>query len=99
MLTKDIPCTPEVLLLNNSSSLGLNILEKRVWLAGLTAAKRIIACRWKTPQFVTMQKWVNDFLDIAKLEQWASRMHNAKPQNVQYWDNIFSDVNLIRLVT
>ena len=86
--------TPEVLLLNNSSSLGLNILEKGVCSAGL-----IIVCCWKTPQFVTLQKWVKDFLDMTKLEQWASRMQNAKPQNVQYWDNMFSDVNVIRLVS
>lgn len=58
ILSKTIPYLPEVLLLDDSSNLELCVKQKRLWLAGLTAAKRLIACRWKAPHYVNIQRWL-----------------------------------------
>lgn len=69
ILSKTIPYLSEVLLLNDISNLELCVKQKRLWLAGLTAAMRLIACRWKAPHSVTIQRWLLDLIDVASMEQ------------------------------
>ena len=71
ILSKQIPYSPTVLLLNDSSGLNLPAKLKRLFLAGLTAAKRLIPCRWKPPHSLSLKKWLLDFIDIAIMERWA----------------------------
>lgn len=85
ILSKTIPYLSEVLLLNDISNLELCVKQKRLWLAGLTAAMRLIACRWKAPHSVTIQRWLLDLIDVASMEQWAANTHQAKRGNISHW--------------
>lgn len=49
MIGKDIPVQPAVLLLNDDSNLGFTELQRKIWLAGLTSAKKIIVQRCSLP--------------------------------------------------
>lgn len=77
-LGETVPCSANVLLLNDSSSLPFSVKQTRIWLAGIKAAKRLIACRWINPPSMTLQRWFLDFLDLANMEHWVAQMHQAK---------------------
>ncbi len=49
ILNVSIPFSPSVVILNDLSDIQLNKMEKQVFLAGLTAAKKIVATKWKPP--------------------------------------------------
>ena len=85
ILNINIPYSIKTLLLNDSSDLELSVKQKRVWLAGLTAAKRLIAMRWKNPHPFTKQKWLIDFLDITNMEHCIASTHRAKEDNIKLW--------------
>lgn len=76
LLSQEIPYSPTLLLLNDSS--------------GWTAAKRLIACRWKPPHLLSLNKWLQDYMDIAIMERWAANLHLAKPENISCWDDDIS---------
>ena len=92
ILSKQIPYSPTFLLLNDTSNLDLPAKLKRLLLAGLTAAKRLIACRWKPPHLLSLKKWLLDFIDIAIMERWAANLHLAKPDNILCWDDAITTV-------
>ena len=59
-----------------------------VWrhiLAGLTAAKRMVAQRWKAPHLLPHHQWLAATVDIANLESSVARRHGAKEANVKSW--------------
>ena len=80
-----VPVSPKLLLLNDLSGLDLSIKLRRWLLAGLTAAKRMIAQRWKAPHLLPFHQWLNSTVDIANLEMSVARMHGAKETNVKSW--------------
>lgn len=84
-LGETVPCSANVLLLNDSSSLPFSVKQTRIWLAGIKAAKRLIACRWINPPSMTLQRWFLDFLDLANMEHWVAQMHQAKKDNIIIW--------------
>ena len=53
ILEIQFPMDPYVHLLNDDSNLDLTVKTRKVWLAGLTADKKIIAQRWKTPHDIS----------------------------------------------
>ena len=85
LLDVEIPPSPAVLLLNDDSKLQLNKTRTRVFFAGLTAAKKMVATRWKPPHVLTFRQWALTFLDIIYLEWSTARLHGAKEENVNIW--------------
>ena len=81
----DIPCTPIILLLNDFTELVLTMRQRRWLLLGLTAAKKMIAQRWKPPHILSYQQWVSSTIDLAGLEMSVARMHGAKSENIAIW--------------
>ena len=67
VLERTIPCSPTILLLNDFTGLDLSLMHQRWFLVGLTAAKKLIAQRWKAPHALSNQNWVNTVIDLAKL--------------------------------
>lgn len=66
--------------------LVLYVKHKHLLLAGLTAAKRLIACRWKPLHLLPLEKWLLDFIDITNMECWAANLPQPKPKNIFVWD-------------
>ena len=85
VLGTHVPVSPKLLLLNDLSGLDLSIKHQRWLLAGLTAAKRMIAQRWKAPHLLPYHQWLDSTVDIANLEMSVARMHGAKEANVKTW--------------
>lgn len=95
LLSCDIPLSPLVLLLDDVSQLKLPKLQKRIFLAGLTAAKKMIATRWKPPHTLTRRQWVLTFIDVAYLELSTARMHNAREETVELWNRAITDLKAL----
>ena len=82
LLSETLPGTIPVLLLNDLSALRVPECQKRVILAGLTAAKKMIAVRWKPPHTLSIRQWILTFLDIIYMELSTARINGAKEANV-----------------
>ena len=87
---KRIPCTPSTMLLNN---LDLPYPEKRMVLAGLTAAKKILALRWQPPHTLTHTQWLRTFLDVTGMELSVARMHGASKKTLALWTETYDKIN------
>lgn len=61
-------------------------------LAGLTAAKKMIACLWKVGQPLSVGQWFSSFKEIAELELSAARLHVAKNTNISCWSNLLCGI-------
>ena len=92
LLEVDIPCSPKILLLNDTSSLNLPSTRIRILLAGLTAAKRMLALRWKPPHALTRTQWSQSFLSILYMELSVARMHGASQKTIQTWTSAVAAV-------
>ena len=80
-----VPVTPKLLLLNDLTGVELSIRHRRWLLAGLTAAKRMVAQRWKAPHLLPFHQWLTSTVDLANMEMSVARMHGAKEANVESW--------------
>ena len=80
-----VPVTPKLLLLNDLTGVELSIRHRRWLLAGLTAAKRMVAQRWKAPHLLPYHQWLASTVDLANLEMSVARRHGAKEANVKSW--------------
>ena len=80
-----VPVAPKLLLLNDLTGLELSIRHRRWLLAGLTAAKRMVAQRWKAPHLLPYHQWLASTVDIANMEMAVARRHGAKEANVKSW--------------
>ena len=67
-----LPMDPFVHLLNDDSRLSLTEKSQKIWLAGLTASRKIIVQRWKPPHDISKTHWLRSFLDMAYLELLVS---------------------------
>lgn len=76
------PMAPAVHLLNDDSRLGLLEKTRKVWLAGLTAAKKIVVQCWKCPHDIARVHWLWSFLDISYLELSSARINDAQPHTI-----------------
>ena len=85
VLGSSIPCSPTILLLKDITGLDLSIMHQRWFLIGLTAAKKLIAQRWKAPHDLSYQHWYNTVIDLAKLERSVASMHGANTRNISLW--------------
>ena len=80
-----VSATIPVVLLNDTSSLQISKCQKRIVLAGLTAAKKMVAVRWKPPHTLTIKQWLLTFLDIVYMELSTARINGARQVNVDMW--------------
>ena len=85
-----LPMDPFVHLLNDDSKLFLTEKSPEIWLAGLTAVKKIIAQRWKPPHDISRTHWLRCFLDIAYLELSSARITLAQDGTIIMWTNLIS---------
>lgn len=60
MIEKEIPAQAAVLLLNNDSDFGLTEKQRKICLARLTSAKKIIARRWLPRRNLSVRHWLRD---------------------------------------
>jgi len=77
LIDDTVPVTICVLILNNLSILSISKFKKRVIFAGLMAAKKMIATRWKPPHSLTTQSWILSFLDVIYMELSTARTNGA----------------------
>lgn len=85
LLSVTVPVDVPVLLLNDLSELNIDRLKKRIVLAGLTAAKKMIVLRWKPPQVLSTRQWILSFLDVVYLELSTARVHGATEKTLNCW--------------
>lgn len=85
-----VPCSPGILILNDFSQVKLKVVRRRTLLAGLTAAKKMVATRWKPPHCLSVHAWKSMFLDIAYLELSIARVHGAKSAAIEAWQSLIA---------
>lgn len=85
VLSVTVPVTAPALLLNDLSKLNITKLKMRILLAGLTAAKKMVAVRWKPPNSLTFRHWVLASLDVVYLELSTARINRANDTNGNNW--------------
>ncbi|KAJ8286853.1 hypothetical protein GJAV_G00044100 [Gymnothorax javanicus] len=87
-----LPIEPALHLLNDESLICMNGRSRKIWLAGLTAAKMIIVQVWVPPHNLSFEHWLNTFLDILFLELFSAKVNGATPRTLQIWNNGISKV-------
>ena len=85
MFSVTIPKTVSALLLNSLPQWPTPVYSNRILLAGLTAAKRLIASRWKHPEKLTITSWMLAYLDIILLEQSTARVMRLSGSKIELW--------------
>lgn len=95
IIERAIPHSQCLLLLNDTSFLELTTNDRRHLLAGLTAAKRMVACRWKPPHALSVREWLSSYRDIAQLEFCTARLHYAKTQNIICWSKQLEKISVL----
>ena len=87
ILQKPIPLSVQLYLLNDDSSCNLNCTGKRIWMAGLTAAKKILVLRWQPPHSLSWRQWILSCVDVINLELSTARIHGAKGSTLKAWED------------
>lgn len=87
LIGKQIPLDPVLLLLNDDSKFELVERQRKLWLAGLTATKRMIVLRWLPPHHLSMTHWLRTFLEVIHMEWSSARVNGAKAQTLLMWNN------------
>ena len=77
---------PFVHLLNDDSKLSLTEQSGKSWLAGLTAAKKIITQRWNPPHDISRTHWLRCFLDIVfgTITMWTTPCTKELMKNLAF---------------
>lgn len=88
LLQLTVPVSICVLVLNDLSTFNLSKFNKRVVFAGLTAAKKMIATRWKPPHSLAIKAWILSFLDVIYLELSTARVNGANERTLNSWRTI-----------
>ena len=79
----EVPCLPHILLLNDDSTLNIISHKKRIFLAGLTAAKKMLVMRWKSPHNLNIHRWKTSFYEVLRLEASSARAQGANTESIQ----------------
>jgi len=85
VIDKTVPLELTLLLLNDDSHLGLNEKQRKVWLAGLMAAKKLVVQRWLPPHKLYSRKWLEYFQDMVMLELSTARVNKVKNSTLDSW--------------
>ena len=92
LIGRKFPLDPALLLLNDDSRSKIAEVERKLWLAGMTAAKKIIVLRWLPPHQLSIKHWLQALLEVIYLEWSSARINNSKPQTLQMWGKAAEDV-------
>jgi len=92
-----VPVSMPVLLLNDFTCLPMPKHLKCMVLAGLTAAKKMLATRWKPPHELSKRQWMLSFLDVIYMEQSTARINGAKGIVQQSWSTAAEVLSLMCL--
>lgn len=76
-----------VLVLNDLSALNISMLNKHVIFAGLAAAKKLIATRWKPLPSLLIKVWTLSFLDVVCMTLSTARVSGADKSHISTWDS------------
>lgn len=93
IIGRPIPIDPIVWLLNDDSKLQLFEKQRKIWLAGSTAAKKMIVQRWLPPHSLSMHQWMAYFLDIVLLELSTARINKAKQKTINLWKDTAQQIS------
>ena len=85
LVSENISFSVSVLILNDLSSLNVPSYLKRATLVGLTAAKKLVAVRWKPPHQLSKRHWLLTFLDMVNMEISTARINGVKEEKVNNW--------------
>lgn len=80
-----LPVDPLLHLLLDDSRLPMTMKARKLWLAGITTAKKLVVQRWLPPHDLSVKHWLHAFLDILYLELSSARVNHANPSTVQNW--------------
>ena len=83
-----VPVHVSVLILNDLAPLGVTGVTLRAIYVGLTAAKKLVATRWKPPHDLSIRHWSLVFLDIVYMELSTARINGASEKTLVYWTNL-----------
>lgn len=87
-----VPVHMSVLILNDLSPLGVTGVTQRAVYAGLTAAKKMVATRWKPPHELSMRHWSLMFLDVIYMELSTARVNGASEKTLVFWRSVAASV-------
>ena len=77
-------------LLNDDTDFGIGRNSRKIWLAGLTAAKKMVAQHWKPPSDISFTHWLHNFLDISYWELSSARINNTRLNIISLWKNLLN---------
>lgn len=88
----NVPVHMGVLILNDLSPLCVAGVTQRGIYAGLTAAKKMVATRWKPPHDLSMRHWSLSFLDVIFMELSTARVNGASEKTLDFWRNLADSI-------
>jgi len=89
---------PVLHLLNDDSEFEkMDERSRKIWLAGRTAAKKIIVQVWVLPHNLTHKHWLNAFLEILFLYLSSARINFTTSRTIQTWNDGITKVKCILL--
>lgn len=83
----DFPMDPALHLLLDDSRFPITEKTRKLWLAGITAAKKLVVQRWLPPHDLSIKHWIYTLLDILYMELSSARVNHAKEATVNNWLN------------
>ena len=87
MFDVDVPKSVPALIFNSLPQQPSPVYRIRILMAGLTAAKKLVASRWKYPDGLNVANWRLTFLDIIFLEQSTARIMGLSDLKVTLWNS------------
>ena len=88
LINDTVPVNISVLILDDLSTLHVSKMLKRAVYAGVTAAKKMVATRWKPPHDLSIRTWTLSFLDVIYMELSTARINGACEKTLDTWFNI-----------
>lgn len=90
-----LPLDPALLLLNDDSRFKIPEVKRKLWLAGMTAAKKMIVLRWLPPHQLSIKHWLQVLLEVIYLEWSSPRTNNSNPRTLEMWKKAAEDVKTL----
>ncbi len=92
LLQIDWSVNPSLCLLDDDSGLCISSMQKRMFFAGFTAAKKTIIQNWFTPHLCGKTYWIRSLLQIVTCECATARVGGAKPSTMDAWQCFLFDI-------
>ncbi|KAL2081000.1 hypothetical protein ACEWY4_022853 [Coilia grayii] len=92
LLDINIQPNPCLCLLNVDSQLSLTLTQRKLLMAGFTAAKKAILKHWYLPSLPLKEYWLSSYQYVLALECTTARLNKAKPRTVQAWSSMLQSI-------